>query len=305
VNQCFSILYENKLFIRNPKIALRYFQHRHSTKSDGPSEVIKSILQDDFQSEMKRELPRLRHKVRWHVSGIPRRINEQMRHIVGPNVDLQQIPKKNLEKLIELQSVFITPSDWVKPIYINEYSIPPNQVKAWPVGISDTKHSGDKKIKLVVVYEKNRFLDPLTTSETEALEKDLTRMGYEIRYFQYGDYLQSDFMSVLNIAEFAIWIGETESQGIALAQAWMSGTPTLCRRIDQFVQNGVSYPASSAPYLKKEFGSFFVGRIPSHEIIKDFIQTISNGDCRRQAVKEFSLVSTAKQFAKIIRNVTS
>jgi hypothetical protein len=266
--------------------------------------VLNSILKTDFQIELRRELSDLKQKVSWHVSGIPQKIERDSLYVIGPNVDLNKIPKETLKIIIGSPSIFITPSDWVNPILAHEHGIPPIKIKSWPVGLDDKEFKDDEKIKSVIIYEKNRTLERLETSEKEILGQALSELGYQFKYFQYGKYLQPEFLTALRKAEFAIWLGETESQGIALLQAWLSGTPTLCRHVDTYVQKGTRYDASSAPYLQDVFGGYFFGRIPSKAQIEEFALALSNEECRKLAIETFSLASSAKEIVKIINSLT-
>lgn len=83
---------------------------------------------------------------------------------------------------------------------------------------------------------------------------------------QYGKYSQAEYRKMLQGAKIAIFFAGTESQGLAILEAWSCNVPTLIRIP---IANSSSLPNEStygqsfldyAPYLNQETGAFFTNK---------------------------------------------
>ena len=95
----------------------------------------------------------------------------------------------------------------------------------------------------------------------------LQRLNDRCVTIQYGKYSQAEYRKMLQRAKIAIFFGGTESQGLAILEAWSCNVPTLIRIP---IANSSSLPNEStygqhcmdyAPYLNQKTGAFFTNKI--------------------------------------------
>jgi len=297
VNDWMTIFYQNNKNLGTPRLLFSSFVGK---KEDGPRVVLSAILNGEFVENLKLGLPKTKKKLEWHVSGKFEKIKSDVNYVIGPNVDLSQIPDCILHTLIESKSTFLTPASWVNPTLVVKHGIPLERIKVWPSGLENKIFEIPPKKKKVLIYEKSLRSSPLTESELQNLRQIINSLGYQTEYFSYGSYSLKDFLKIASESPFAIWLGETESQGLALLQCWMRGTPTLTREASTYIDGEIEYAASSAPYLREPFGKFFSGRIPKKSEIEEFISRIDAKNCQENALHEFGLQKAAKSICEII-----
>jgi hypothetical protein len=87
---------------------------------------------------------------------------------------------------------------------------------------------------------------------------------------EYGKYTPFEYVSTLKKLKVLFWFGGTESQGIALLEAWSANVPTLVRyRKSSF---DLYHPSEIAfgPYNDENTGLFFEENESALEIINRF-----------------------------------
>lgn len=94
--------------------------------------------------------------------------------------------------------------------------------------------------------------------------KLLTEHDYRPVVIEYGKYQLKHYKKVLNEVMFAIFLSESESQGIALLESWSMDVPTLVWKTKNKVQVRIipnviheSDELSPAPFLTSETGFFW------------------------------------------------
>lgn len=134
----------------------------------------------------------------------------------------------------------------------------------------------------------------------------LQARGISHQIFFYGSYKHTDFSHALQKSKFAVWIGGSESQGLALLEAWKAEVPTFVyhRPGDIYVSDRDHSlklgPGewSPAPYLNPDRGKFWS---TLEELTKLIDDTISNSVSFHPGVtvsEEFS----AKKFLDSVRS---
>jgi hypothetical protein len=73
----------------------------------------------------------------------------------------------------------------------------------------------------------------------------------------YNQYLSEQYRELLLQSSLMVGFVRDENQGLAWAEAWAMDVPTLLWRNDTNTIKGRTVRVSTAPYLKKENGSFF------------------------------------------------
>lgn len=166
--------------------------------------------------------------------------------LAGPNLMIRSCDNNHLLATSELD-MYLVPSEWTKIAYIEDEPSLVGRISIWPSGV-DTSFwapSNKNKNNRVIIYWK-------TDSETfcQSIESVVQSFGYEIVRITYGAYTQEQFRHELNNCEFAIFISRSESQGIALAEAWSMNVPTFVWNPGEFFYAGKQYnPVSACPFL--------------------------------------------------------
>jgi hypothetical protein len=227
--------------------------------------------------------------------------------IAGPNIVV--IPSE-FNKLIAHQAVdlCIVPSQWVKDLYLKDEPSLFGRIEIWAAGVDcnfwDKKRGAIKKwrnFKKVLIYIKN--IEETVISSYENL---LYNLGYVVKKIYYGQYSQQEYLNSLNSVDVAIFFSKSESQGIALFEAWATDTPTLVWNYGEWVSpKGVTYKASSAPYLSNLTGSFFSDLDQFQKILNNFDEISLEYDPRKWVCQYFSDEKSAARLSAIISNIES
>jgi len=217
---------------------------------------------------------------------------------LGPNIDFFDL--KNLEIISQFSVVnVLVPHEWV--ILPLGQILPQNcRIRVWHSGIDTDfwkRKKKDSNSSEVLIYLKN-----LTDVENFERSKDYLR-ELEVPYsvLSYGSYSQHQFKSILNRVNSAIWIGGTESQGLALLECWAMNVPTLVLKNEKWHSaEGKPYPASSAPYMTKGMGLFSNSTKFSLEDFNNFFSELQNFSPRKSVQEPFNLISCASTLLKIL-----
>lgn len=287
---------------RNPLTRIK-----NSRQSNGPSLLLKSTLlgfrelgikavknikmQDPFSAPF------------WIPAGDISALNSREIEILsksnltlGPNIDWFNLDTVNVISQLSHVKVLV-PHPWViSPV---TSVLPKNcQVLVWHSGIDTVywkKERHSHPVFEVLVYVKN-FND---AENLRIAEEYLERNQIRFTVFKYGFYTQSQFKSTLNRASAAIWIGGTESQGLALLECWSMNVPTLVLKNDIWQgADGRTYPASSAPYLLDSIGLFSHSSNYSEDDFQIFFSNLDNFSPRRAVYESFSLSACASNLLK-------
>jgi len=143
-------------------------------------------------------------------------------NVLGPN--LVVLPRDLPTRQPFCNSLYLHPSPWAVGIWIEE-GFAQCPLRAWPVGIDTddfprrTKPQGGSP---VLIYFKKRFPEELSKVCRALAEQ---QMPYRI--LQYGTYAEPEYLAALRDCSFVVWLGGTESQGIALQEALACNVPVL------------------------------------------------------------------------------
>ena len=91
------------------------------------------------------------------------------------------------------------------------------------------------------------------------VQSELKSHGIQTVEFWYGKFTKKDYFDALNTAKWVIYLQESESQGIALHEAWMHDVPTLVWNRQYWKYKDIIWydEKISAPYLDDVCGLFF------------------------------------------------
>ncbi|MBT1155727.1 hypothetical protein J1C56_08995 [Aminobacter anthyllidis] len=171
------------------------------------------------------------------------------RLIVGPNIVVRAFEEDAVLASPEIDMVLV-PSRWVQDAYEADEPRLIGKIAIWPAGVDANRWapSGGKRSK-ILIYEKRQ-----PEAAAEAVEV-IRSAGLEPVTMRYGNYQPEEFKRALDEAVACVVVGQSESQGLALAEAWSMDVPTFVRRYDFIPEMAVA--CSAAPYLTSSTGAFW------------------------------------------------
>lgn len=170
---------------------------------------------------------------------------------------------KHLGNNIESIDIVFTASEWQSFRYIETDDRLAGKLAVWPCGVDTTRWIAKRsnlKNSRVLVYKK-RCPESVFNSTVEILRDN----SLPFETIEYGTYSERSYFEKLHRCDVAIFLSESETQGIALAEAWSCNIPTL-----------VWDPAPgfeflvSAPYLNKMVGASFASEMEFQQLLRGF-----------------------------------
>lgn len=171
--------------------------------------------------------------------------------ITGPVGD--HIDDYNSIILDESIDVCVVPCQWYKEKCEQEAvskNLRFDNIRVWPVGVDHERWTPlnaklDVQAGKALIYIKGRGASVL------ALVEDAVRSsGIEYQKIFCGSHVPDDYKAKLEWCDFVIYLGYSETQGLALAQAWAMNRPTLVYEPDTITSLGLE----AAPYLTSDTG---------------------------------------------------
>lgn len=156
----------------------------------------------------------------------------------------------------------IVPSEPTRHMYAEISPIIRDRLHIWFVGVnhnrwqplsSDFNASSAQNNRNVLVYWKNQNEGPQLKN---AVLKTLKQFGWHPLVLTYGNHTHNQYKAILDKVRFGVFLSRSESQGIALAEAWSTNVPTICWNPQERTNRGRIYSAvSSCPYLTRQTGN--------------------------------------------------
>jgi glycosyltransferase involved in cell wall biosynthesis len=173
--------------------------------------------------------------------------------LAGPN--LVVTPNDNNRLILNpLIDIVLVPSEWVKNMYLSLAPQLAEKIQVWPAGVQTIKTRNDNQRDLCLVYIKSvghQVIEPILS--------ELKRRNINFKTISYGSFKHEQYLSYLTKAKFLIYLSQSESQGLALHEAWMHDVPTLVWNggLWEYEKHRWTEEKISAPYLVPEAGLFF------------------------------------------------
>ncbi len=273
-------------------------------QSNGPAEVIYGILNAlKVESDSQKLTSRCNWVVNSNLDEILRKWDSNQLEIpvlLGPNIEFERfLPEIEILK----NKYILVPSLWVIPIAQSRLNISADLIKVWASGV-DTQYwkSGDKDRKNVLVYRKYDNSDDIVT-----VCNYLRGRNIPYKVFEYGKYSQKAFKKYLSSSIAGIWLAGSESQGMALLQAWSMDVPTLVRRKNTYLDTSTSriYRCSSAPYLTSEVGQFSESESLTENDLRIFFDSLDRFQPRIYASENFTLNKKMREIYELVSEFSS
>lgn len=217
------------------------------------------------------------------------------RLITGPNITVSPEDQNGvmLDKNIDL---ILFPSEWTKKFWLLTNPELVDKIKIWPAGVTLPEVLDEEK-KDFIVYQKNA-----PDSLLENIVKYLAEQNIKFRVVNYGKYKKDDYFRLLSACRGMIYLSESESQGLALQEAWARNVPTLVwnRGYVEQKQRRFEDEKISAPYLTGQTGIFFSGQSDFKEKFTQFTGQLVNFKPREYIMNNLSDKICAGNFLKLI-----
>lgn len=171
--------------------------------------------------------------------------------VVGPTLVQTPYDQSNIIQDENIDTILF-PSQWVKDWFTSLEPKLTEKIKIWPSGVEIPQQSstGGKILVFKKKIQEDVFKKIINILEAKGLDYELIR---------YKKYKKEDYHKKLLSASLLIYLQETESQGLALQEAWSYNVPTLVLQSKNW-QYGIyswSNEKVSAPYLTEHSGKFF------------------------------------------------
>ena len=174
--------------------------------------------------------------------------------VVGPQIWHLDDHVNTLKENPHYYKTIVTPSQWVKDLYVNKCGFSEDKVSVWPVGIELPEYERKKEYGCLVYYKRR---DEASLSKVRELLAD-RHIPYNV--MEYGQYSQNALEILAPESDFCFVLNGTESQGIAIQEIMSYNTPMLVWDVESWEDQGPewSVPATSVPYWSDECGERFV-----------------------------------------------
>ena len=225
---------------------------------------------------------------------------------LGPNycVSPRQDPRIFLAREVE---AVLVPSRWVADFYSTELPEISEKVRVWASGVDCDYWRPQKSVtasRYLVLYVKNSE-GALVARTIQFLES----LGLAYRIVEYGKYRSNAYLGVLQRSLAVIWLGKSESQGIAQFEAWSVDVPTFVHYdpTDLEVRLGTNLtPArisasawSPSPYLSSQNGSFWDSFEELRALCADIFSGVIRYAPRSFVLNGYNLASAAKAYRSL------
>ena len=216
--------------------------------------------------------------------------------IAGPNVVVTPEDANGI-LLDEVIDLVIVPSQWIKDFYSSFKSGFNKKIRVWLAGVKICSESEQEK-KGCLIYKKN-----VDEKLFDFVIQYLKSQDIDYKIIKYGKYKKERYFESLNKTKFAIFLSESESQGLALQEAWTRDVPTLVWNREHWQYKQYKWQgSSSAPYLSKECGMFFKDKDDFQNKFDLFINDLSNFKPRQYSLENFTDKISAQNYLKITSN---
>ena len=248
----------------------------HSATMNGPHKVVdnltKSLEQEKIDYVINQEKYKNNFLIQYDWTGHLKHSELQLENcVIGPQIWMFDEHIKELKNNPSYYKSLITPSQWVKDLYVNKFGFPENKISNWPVGIEEFDNVREPVYDCLIYYKRR------DVSELSAVKKFLVNRGFSYRMLEYGGYDEIGFYNLVNQAKFCFLINGTESQGIAVQEIMSLGVPIIAWDIKEWLDQGESYrvPATSIPYWDNRCGEKFYNIDKLDETFDNFYARIN------------------------------
>lgn len=224
--------------------------------------------------------------------------------IVGPSIVV--VPKEADSILLneDIDAILI-PSEWTQKLYAHLSPEISKKIFIWFSGVGEpiegSRPKNEYKDFDYLIYNKN--LDSPLSNDIKEILKNRKRSFTELVY---GNFRQVDFFQELNRCKTMIYLSPSESQGIALHEAWIRDVPTLVwdRKYWEYKDITWGHEKISCPYLTDELGLTFSTTDDFESVLLQFEERHARFKPREYSLEHFTDVHSVKRLLSIIKSIS-
>lgn len=234
----------------------------------------------------------LRQVILWKQSGLVKKI------LAGPNL---VVMPQDSDKIIQhpLIDVVLQPSQWSADFYVSQAPSLGAKIRVWPAGVAVPPPPKTEKTVDFLVYNKIGK-NPLFAGIINALKSS----NYFFEVFNYGKFKQEQYFRALSRSKAMIYLSESESQGLAMFEAWARNVPVFAWergfwQLGKFRESGLT----ATPYLNSECGQRFKDFTEFKNGLPKFMSSVFHA--RNYAEENFSDKICARKYLSIVNELQS
>lgn len=204
----------------------------------------------------------LRQMLAWKRRGRTKKIIAGPNLVTGPN---------DFENIIQhpLINTFLVPSQWSFDFYAFRSPALREKMRIWPVGVDIPPLTNSQKQIDFLIYNKIG-----QTPLYSGILKILMDQKYSWKTVNYGQFQQAEYFNLLECSKRLIYLSESESQGLAMFEAWARGVPTFVWERGFWEFGKYSWKGRTAsPYVTKENGMIFKDLSDFKEYLPEFYKS--------------------------------
>jgi len=237
--------------------------------------------------------------LKWAIES--KKLGKIKKLIAGPTLVVSPLDHNKILTSPEID-VILCPSMWVKNYYESKIPECKDKIKVWYAGVeipntkindSRSSHHGLK----CLIYDKNPEYNNISR-----IEEICKKNNVKSETFNYGSFKNSKYLNTLANSDFMIYIGKSESQGIALNEAWIRNVPTLVFNNKVWTNDTDTWedPKISSPYLDDTTGTFFTEDDNLEIVIPNFIEKLTKYRPQDTSLKLYTDKTTTLSYLSII-----
>lgn len=186
----------------------------------------------------------------------------------------------------EVIEKFLFPSPWTRDLFIAKDSSFAGRIEICPAGVMVPKLKEVQKDVDCLLFVKNQ--DEYVTAS--AIEKELRKKGISYLRLDYGSFKQKEYFDCLDRCHFMVYLTYSESQGLALQEAWARNIPTYVWNRGYMEHSGEKWYAkkASAPLLDDLTGRFFSDLTEFNHGIMSFVSALYQFKPRQAVLDNYS-----------------
>ena len=221
--------------------------------------------------------------------------------VAGPN--LVVLPDEYNGLLMDPAiDLIVTPCKWVSNAYERVQPELSGRLAEWAVGVDEEywkpSSVGRRSNFDFIIFAKIR--EKANRGIVNYVEKELDGRGLSYRRMKYGSFRKSTYLQSLRECRAMIYLTESESQGIALFEAWACDVQTLVWDRKYWEWHGRRFEASSAPYLSTQCGLTFNDLSAFPEKLESFVAMLPTFRPRDYICSSFTQAQAAHSYSQLL-----
>jgi hypothetical protein len=190
-----------------------------------------------------------------------RRQAQDRRLIVGPNLVVLPSDAGPLMTADEID-LCLVPSQWVKHLYEDDAPELKERIAVWPAGVDvgywrPGSLDGAESRRALILRKQLPGQRNARDVDIRGARDLLTEAGFDVSSLEYGSFRQRHYRKALRTADLLVYFSPTESQGLAMVEAWAVGVPAFVWSCGHLRYREREIRSSSSPYLTPETGRSF------------------------------------------------